>query len=216
MPTPTTYAGQHLVTSDTAARLKGELPYLGGGAYREVCDLGDAVLKLARDSRLAKGANLTEARVWENVQGTEDEKSFAAVFACAEDGSWLVMQKAEKGTLNNIYNPANSYSDTSPGWQREKEEIARVRPIFGDLPKRYNFDGDLHGGNVGYPYWRKPANAAKKLMDLIQGDRQYYGMKTLNKETRPDATPEALKAALSPIKAFCTRQGIDKDSIISA
>jgi hypothetical protein len=53
----------------------------------------------------------------------------------------------------------------------------------------------------GWCYWPKPGRAAEKLQTLIQGvpdDR--WG----NQE-REDATLDALKAALTPIKAFRTR-----------
>ena len=53
----------------------------------------------------------------------------------------------------------------------------------------------------GWPYWAKPGKAAAKLMDLIE-PRMY----------RPhgeDITEAELKAALSPVKAFLTRQGVE-------
>ena len=53
----------------------------------------------------------------------------------------------------------------------------------------------------GWPYWPKPARSAAKLMDLIEGERDSY----FDRE-RADATPAKLKAALSPVKAFRTRQ----------
>lgn len=57
----------------------------------------------------------------------------------------------------------------------------------------------------GWPYWAKPCRAAAKLQELIEGDG------TWDARIHPDdrATPEALKAALRPIKAFRTRQGAD-------
>jgi hypothetical protein len=57
----------------------------------------------------------------------------------------------------------------------------------------------------GWAYWPKPARAAARLMTLIEGDctaRYLSG-------DRPDATPEALRAALRPVKAFRTRHGLD-------
>jgi hypothetical protein len=57
----------------------------------------------------------------------------------------------------------------------------------------------------GWAYWPKPGRAAVKLMDFIEGpdttprwDRE-----------RKDATEEAYRKALSPIKAFCTRHKAD-------
>lgn len=57
----------------------------------------------------------------------------------------------------------------------------------------------------GWAYWPKPARAAAKLMALIQGDRP----RSRFDEERADATPEALAAALRPVKAFRTRHGAD-------
>jgi hypothetical protein len=57
----------------------------------------------------------------------------------------------------------------------------------------------------GWPYWRKPANAAARLMALIEGDRSFdarYG-------DRDEVTDEQLVAAYRPLKAFRTRQGLD-------
>lgn len=64
----------------------------------------------------------------------------------------------------------------------------------------------------GWPYWSKPCRSAAKLMELIEGDGTYDFMRG----EREDATPARLTAALSPIKAFCTRQKIDKNLIISS
>jgi len=44
----------------------------------------------------------------------------------------------------------------------------------------------------GWCYWPKPGNACVKLMEMIQ-------------DHPVNATPERLKAAITPIRAFCTR-----------
>lgn len=51
----------------------------------------------------------------------------------------------------------------------------------------------------GWCYWRKPVNAAAKLMALIESVDRY---------DPADCTAAELKAALTPIKAFLTRQGV--------
>jgi hypothetical protein len=72
------------------------------------------------------------------------------------------------------------------------------------------------GHSDGWAYWPKPARAAEKLMDLIDGRMTdgercpdcYQGQGGYHSywcRLRPDATPAALKAALRPVKAFRTR-----------
>lgn len=55
----------------------------------------------------------------------------------------------------------------------------------------------------GWPYWQKPSKAADKLMtalsSAIQASRQQDNM---------DMTEAELQKALTPIKAFLTRQGV--------
>jgi hypothetical protein len=59
----------------------------------------------------------------------------------------------------------------------------------------------------GWPYWQKPARAANKLMDHLQtAMRKRWG-------EEEDITDAELKAALSPIKAFLTRQGVEHNLI---
>ncbi len=57
----------------------------------------------------------------------------------------------------------------------------------------------------GWAYWPKPARAAARLMELIEGNGTYQAQQ----EADQRATVEAYKAALRPIKAFRTRQGAD-------
>lgn len=56
----------------------------------------------------------------------------------------------------------------------------------------------------GWPYWKKPARAAEKLMVLISAA---HNGGPLGDPVVP--TVEAYKAALAPIKAFRTRQGAE-------
>jgi hypothetical protein len=56
----------------------------------------------------------------------------------------------------------------------------------------------------GWAYWPKPARAASKAMDLIASTtNQANDEKRFN-----DASDRELRAALSPIKAFLTRQNV--------
>lgn len=57
----------------------------------------------------------------------------------------------------------------------------------------------------GWHSWPKPARAAAKLMDLIEGPepRQQYD------DERSDVTLAKLRAALAPVKAFRTRMDAD-------
>lgn len=57
----------------------------------------------------------------------------------------------------------------------------------------------------GWPYWKKPANAAKSLMDLIQ---------SVDRFDPKDVTEAQLKSALRPIKAFLTRQNVTHSEVM--
>jgi len=57
----------------------------------------------------------------------------------------------------------------------------------------------------GWAYWPKPARAAAKLMELIEGNGTWEAIRTADER----ATPAAYRKALAPIKAFRTRQGAD-------
>lgn len=63
----------------------------------------------------------------------------------------------------------------------------------------------------GWPYWKKPAAAANKLMELLD-------TKTREQSHRGDGltdiTDAELAKALSPIKAFLTREGVDHSLIL--
>lgn len=63
----------------------------------------------------------------------------------------------------------------------------------------------------GWCYWPKPVRAAKSLITLLEAaDRDAH-----NGRTDPvDITSAQLTKALSPIKAFLTRQGVSHDVLI--
>lgn len=56
----------------------------------------------------------------------------------------------------------------------------------------------------GWAYWPKPVRAAKRAMEVIEGDGT----------NRADATEAEVKAALVPIRSFLTRQGVDAASVL--
>jgi hypothetical protein len=57
----------------------------------------------------------------------------------------------------------------------------------------------------GWAYWPKPARAAAKLMELVDGD----GTNKYSDWAERNVTPAMVRKALVPIKAFRTRQGAD-------
>lgn len=58
----------------------------------------------------------------------------------------------------------------------------------------------------GWPYWSQPSNAAGKLMELFQSKDRF---------DPEDATEAEIRKAMSPIKAFLTRRGVDHDVIFN-
>lgn len=79
-------------------------------------------------------------------------------------------------------------------------------PVLGPATQTLASLRDAANANSdGWAYWPKPARAAKKLMELIQGPE---GLAYYYDDERPDATPAKLRAAYAPIKAFRTRTGI--------
>lgn len=68
-----------------------------GRASRDVFEYGtDAVIKFACPSkRSIASQNLAEYRAWQRVKDTDAARLFVSVLECAEDGSWLVMQRVK-------------------------------------------------------------------------------------------------------------------------
>lgn len=65
----------------------------------------------------------------------------------------------------------------------------------------------------GWAYWPKPCRAAKRLQEAIQ--RFQWGYRSGDAvDTLDEIVAEALPAALRPIKAFLTKQGVDHSLII--
>lgn len=63
----------------------------------------------------------------------------------------------------------------------------------------------------GWAYYRKPVNASMRLQRAIYG--RYFGI-ARDREDLPDLINAEYKAALTPIRSFLTREGIDPLDII--
>ena len=78
-------------------------------------------------------------------------------------------------------------------------------PVLGPATRTLsNMCDAVNRNSDGWPYWSKPVRSAKKLQELIQGER----LSRFDDE-RADATVARLKAAYTPIKSFRTQTGID-------
>jgi hypothetical protein len=76
-------------------------------------------------------------------------------------------------------------------------------PVLG--PAARTLDNLAYWANSnsdGWAYWPKPARAAAKLMELIEGDGTWKA-----RDDTSRATAAAYAAALRPVRAFRTRQG---------
>jgi hypothetical protein len=96
----------------------------------------------------------------------------------------------------------NEYEITSMVERFDDPKLNNLRlatHVLRDLMRWTNTVSD------GWPYWNKPAKAAAKLMTLI--DVKYRGIYT--GEAITDITDAELKAALTPIKSFLTRQDVE-------
>lgn len=62
----------------------------------------------------------------------------------------------------------------------------------------------------GWAYWAKPVRAAARAIDLIESTTTPEN----DRRVAVDATGAEVIAALKPIKAFLTRQGVAHDDII--
>ena len=93
-------------------------------------------------------------------------------------------------------------------WMNE-DEIERAHELYAEHPVLGPATATLaelvswtNANSDGWPYWRKPAQAAAQLMGLIGTMRDY----DVRGAERADVTPEKYKAALCPLKSFRTRQ----------
>lgn len=88
----------------------------------------------------------------------------------------------------------------------ETPNLARGARTLYELMNWTNRNSD------GWPYWSKPVKAADKLITLLE-DADRAGRAAWS--TPKDATDAQLKAALTPIKSFLTRQGVDHTTILA-
>lgn len=98
-----------------------------------------------------------------------------------------------------------------------EEAVRRYDP--GQTPNRAHLAATVDalkdwtdGNSDGWPYWPKPSRAAARAMELIQ----HTTYADAERQETEDATDAETKAALSPIKAFLTRQGVAHDTVIPA
>ena len=87
---------------------------------------------------------------------------------------------------------------------------------YGDQPNRMRLIEAVDAlrawadnNSDGWAYWPKPARAATRAMEAIQGDG------TNSAFDRDDLLPGEVTVALRPIRAFLTRQGTTLERIIS-
>lgn len=85
----------------------------------------------------------------------------------------------------------------------ELPNARRAAEILSRLKEWTNENSD------GWPYWSKPSKAADKLMTALQS-----AIQASRQQDDVDMTETQLKAALTPIKAFLTRQGVEHSKIL--
>ena len=92
-------------------------------------------------------------------------------------------------------------------------EIALSRFANDETPNLFTAANTLYrlkewtnDNSDGWAYWPKPCRAAKRLQELLQAADRFNPV---------DCTDAALKAALTPIKAFLTSHKVDHAKIIA-
>lgn len=90
--------------------------------------------------------------------------------------------------------------------QRETERRGHERSLHGAaiLARLIDWTND---NSDGWAYWQAPSRAANKLSDLLH----FRYLTNLGKRIEGDVTEAELKKALTPIKAFLTRRGVEPD-----
>ena len=82
----------------------------------------------------------------------------------------------------------------------------RGHPLLGPATETLqNLVDCTNRSSDGWPYWKKPAKAAARLMELIEPTGR---PEARFDEEREDVTEADLRAAYRPIKAFLTRQAL--------
>lgn len=114
-----------------------------------VYDLGDAVLKVA-ESDVDEGyacpmsdcrkANRRERDRWEWMKDRPEARGFAAVLACATDGSWMVQEKVAS-VLE--FMPTSLDYDQLQDWYCGAHE-----EVYGKAYRKFKLN-DVHPANIG-------------------------------------------------------------------
>lgn len=78
--------------------------------------------------------------------------------------------------------------------EEETPNLVKGAKVLDGLCQWTNSNSD------GWPYWKKPLQAATKLMTLLQAAERF---------DPKDCTDAELRATLTPIKSFLTKQGVE-------
>lgn len=84
-----------------------------------------------------------------------------------------------------------------PNLRRGAETLARLKDWTNE-----NSDG--------WPYWPKPGRAANKLMELLEAATSEWHQRL----EVSDVSEAQIRAAIAPIKAFLTRQGVPHEEVV--
>jgi len=92
----------------------------------------------------------------------------------------------------------------------EVPNLAEGAWVLGNLVDWTNRNSD------GWPYWSKPSNAAKRLQELLHAHTYAarFGYYQGTADRLQDVSKADLSAALRPIKAFLTRQGVEPGVVL--
>jgi hypothetical protein len=96
----------------------------------------------------------------------------------------------------NDFDLDNARARFSEGNTPNRARLAMVVALLADWTNEHS---------DGWAYWLPPRRAANKAMTLINSTTNVAN----DEQERTDATDAEVKAALTPIKAFLTRQGVD-------
>lgn len=106
--------------------------------------------------------------------------------------------------LLNEYDVDDALARTDPD---ETPVLAKAVRILDRLVRWTNRNSD------GWPYWSKPSDASRKLQELIASHHPIEIMRSRT-PMDPDITEADLKKALTPIKGFLTKQGVEHSLIL--
>lgn len=95
-------------------------------------------------------------------------------------------------------------------WEVDERRAQYVNhPVLGPATRTLaNLRDAADENSDGWCYWPKPVRAAARLIELIDRDGTWQYR---TDPARADATKAELRKALSPVKAFRTRSGLDFD-----